>query len=70
MISLSQQIEEVERELALRANVYPRQVSSGKMRQSVADYHVKRLEAVLATLKHIDRHQDEYRRLVTERVEA
>ena len=49
-VSLSQQIEEVEREIALRKNVYPRMVSSGKMRQSIADYHLARIEAVLATL--------------------
>jgi hypothetical protein len=51
MISLNQQIEEVEREIALRERVYPRQISSGKMRQSVADYHIARMRAVLLTLQ-------------------
>jgi hypothetical protein len=41
--TLRQQIEEVERELKLRESVYPRQVSSGKMRQSVADFHIGRM---------------------------
>ncbi|NJL09055.1 MAG: hypothetical protein HC900_13055 [Methylacidiphilales bacterium] len=50
-ISLSQQIDEVRRELAERESVYPRLVSSGKLRQSVADYQVARLQAVLATLR-------------------
>jgi hypothetical protein len=49
-ISFAQQIEEVEREIRLRNDVYPRWVSSGKMRQSVADYHMKRMQAVLETL--------------------
>lgn len=49
--SLSQQIEEVERELGQRRNVYPRLVSSGKMRQSIADYQTERLEAVKRTLE-------------------
>lgn len=48
--SLQQQIEEVEREIALRESVYPRQVSSGKMRQSTADYHLDRMRSVRATL--------------------
>jgi hypothetical protein len=49
-VSLSHQIQEVERELHLRRGVYPRMVSSGKMRESVADFHMERLEAVLRTL--------------------
>ena len=48
--SLSQQLEEVERELELRKGVYARQVLSGKMRQSVADYHMSRMQAVRDTL--------------------
>ena len=50
-ISLAQQIEEIEREIKMRVGVYPRQVSSGKMRQSVADYHMERMKAVLRTLE-------------------
>lgn len=56
-ISLDQQIEEVERELAFRADVYPRQVTSGKMRQSIADYHVARMKAALATLQWLKKHR-------------
>jgi hypothetical protein len=48
--SLREQIEEVERELALRARVYPGQVHMGKMRQSIADYHMNRMQAVRDTL--------------------
>jgi hypothetical protein len=49
-MTLNQQIEEVDRELAYRAHVYPRLVSSGKLRQSIATYQVDRLKAVRATL--------------------
>ena len=53
MISLAQQIEEVERELTLRSRVYPGFVASGKMKQSIADYHMGRMRAVLQTLKRL-----------------
>ncbi len=49
--SIRQQIEEVEREIALRKQVYPSWVARGKMRQSIEDFHMGRMEAVLATLQ-------------------
>lgn len=49
-VSLDQQIEEVRREIKYRGEVYPRLVTQGKMRQSIADFHVFRMEAVEATL--------------------
>ncbi len=49
-IPIEQQISEVQRELALRRNVYPGFVARGKMRQGEADEHIARLEAVLTTL--------------------
>jgi hypothetical protein len=52
--SLAQQIEEIERELRLRAEVYPRWIASGKMKKSVADYHMDRMRAVFDTLKRIE----------------
>lgn len=48
--SLDQQIEEIDRELDLRKDVYETAVSRGKMRRSVADYHMNRMKAVRATL--------------------
>lgn len=51
MISLNQQIEEVVRELDQRSRVYPRLVSKGGARQSVLDYQVARMQAVLKTLR-------------------
>jgi len=51
--SLSQQIEEVKRELAMRGRVYPTFVIRGKMRASEADYHMDRMRAVLETLEQL-----------------
>ena len=50
-VTLVQQIQEVERELSLRAAVFPRQVYAKKMRQGEADEHMTRMQCVLATLK-------------------
>jgi hypothetical protein len=58
MIDLKQQIDEVQRELALRKNVYPRLVASGKMTQEDADMHCERLRAVLATLEWLQVNKD------------
>jgi hypothetical protein len=52
-ISLRAQLEEVERELKLRQRVYSHQVSVGKMRMSVAEYHMERLRAVKRTLERL-----------------
>ena len=49
-ISLGQQIEEVDRELELRGRVYPIEIAKGRMRKSIADYHLARLGAVRNTL--------------------
>lgn len=53
MISIHMQISEVEREIKLRHQVYYRQVACGKMRQSIADYHIRIMDAVLETLKRV-----------------
>jgi hypothetical protein len=54
-IPLDRQIEEVARELALRAAVYPRLIAKGEMRSAVADDQVARMTAVLATLRWLAR---------------
>lgn len=66
-VSLSQQIEEVDRELALRKNVYARNVASGKMRQSIADYHTNRMEAVKRTLEWLAENEAAVRAAIGER---
>ncbi|RWE48581.1 MAG: hypothetical protein EOS79_08585 [Mesorhizobium sp.] len=49
-VAIAGQIAEVQREIALRRNVYPNRIRDGKMRQSEADLCMRRIEAVLATL--------------------
>lgn len=49
-VSIHAQIEEVEYELQQRKEVYARLVASRKMRQSVAELHIARMEAVRGTL--------------------
>jgi len=49
-ISLASQIAEIDRELAIRREVYPRQVASRAMRQGIADLQIIHLQAVRDTL--------------------
>lgn len=49
--SLQAQIAEVERELAMRKNVYAQRVASQKMKQAEADLHMTIMGQVLLTLK-------------------
>lgn len=58
---LTEQIAEVKRELALRANVYPTFVARGRMSQAEADVHVVRLSAALHTLMWVEKHQAKLR---------
>ncbi len=60
-ISLNQQIEEVQRELNVRAQVYPGLIARGRLRQSEADYQSERLRAVLKTLKWLQENEDDIR---------
>lgn len=63
-VSIHQQIDEVDRELKMRAQVYPSWVARGKLRQSIADYQVRRLEAVMATLEWVRDNEIELRAYV------
>lgn len=56
-ISLTQQIEELERERAMRKDVYARQVQAGKLRQSIADFHMTRLDAAIASIRWLQEHE-------------
>lgn len=53
--SLQAQIAEVEREIKMRVDVYSRQISSGKMRKSEADYRTDCMRAVLKSLQGLER---------------
>ena len=50
-ISIDDQIRCVERELAMRRNVYPRQIANGRMKPDAAEYELAALEAVRRTLR-------------------
>lgn len=62
--SLGQQIEEVERELSKRREVYPRLAGSGKERKSVLDYQMARMESVLKTLKWLQKNEEAVKKVV------
>ena len=53
-ISINQQIEEVEREIRMREQVYPRRVSERKMKQAQADRELSVMRAVLTRLKGLE----------------
>ncbi len=57
--SLSQQIEEVEREIALRVDVYKRKYIGRD--QSRGEYHLARMRAVLATLQWLRENETDVR---------
>lgn len=63
-ISLTGQIQEVEREIALRRNVYPRQVAKGDLKQAAADLLIERMEAVRDTLLWLQRNETDIRAYV------
>ena len=48
--SLDDQIQCVQREIAMRERVYPKWVSSGRMTERKADHELQCMRAVLATL--------------------
>ena len=53
--TLADQIACVEREIVLRERVYPRLITSGRMRRATADREIEVMRAVLATLQGMQR---------------
>jgi hypothetical protein len=51
--SLAEQIAEVERECAMRERVYGNWVTSGRMKLEDSQRQIRRMRAVLATLKRL-----------------
>lgn len=66
-ISLIGQIAEVDRELAMRAQVYQRNVQAGKMRQAEADLLIERMHAVRATLAFCREHEADIREYIAKK---
>lgn len=54
MITISEQIECIEREISQRKRVYPRLVTSGKMTQQKADREILTMYEILKTLRAIE----------------
>lgn len=49
--TIDDQIKEVAREIAMRRNVYPKFVASGRLKQEASDRQIACMEAVIETLK-------------------
>lgn len=56
-ISIIGQIAEVEREIHMREQVYPKQVREGRMKEAEATMLLDRMRAVLATLHFCRQHK-------------
>lgn len=65
--SLQQQIAELRREMALRRNVHPRMIASGRMRQGEADLAMARMQAAHDSLVWLAEHIDEVRAFIESR---
>ena len=66
-ISIDGQIAEIDREIALRRQVYPRRVHEGKMRQEEANMLMDRIQAVRETLVFCQKHEAEIRAYMAEK---
>jgi hypothetical protein len=64
---LAEQIAEVERELAMRAKVYPGWVVAGKLSQALADRQTACLAGALKTLQWLQSHETEIKDMLRKR---
>lgn len=55
MVTIEEQIKAVEREIGMRRRVYPNWVASKRMSQEKADKEIAAMEAVLETLKEVQK---------------
>jgi vacuolar-type H+-ATPase subunit C/Vma6 len=51
IVSFTEQLACVEREIAMRKRVYPRWIEAGKMTKAKADAEIRTMEAVAETLR-------------------
>ena len=66
-ISIVGQIAEIDREIALRRQVYPKRVHEGKMRQEEANMLMERIHAIRETLVFCQKHETEIRAYMAEK---
>lgn len=64
--SLIAQIAEVEREIALRRNVYKNLVAKRTMKQGEADERILLMENVLLTLRNVEKHKDVINKVIAD----
>lgn len=69
-ISIVGQIAEIDREIALRRQVYPKRVHEGKMRQEEATMLMDRIYAVRETLVFCQTYETEIRAFMAQRKKA
>ena len=55
MVTIEDQIKAVEREISMRRRVYPNWVASKRMSKEKADKEIAAMEAVLETLKEVQK---------------
>jgi len=67
IVTLAHQIAEVRRELAMRKNVYPKQIARGTLRQGEADECMRRLQGVHDHLIWVERNEADIREVAKER---
>lgn len=51
-ITVQDMVTEIEREISMRREVYPKRVAAGSMRQIVADRRIEVMQAILRKLRH------------------
>lgn len=66
-ISIIGQISEIDREIAMRERVYPREVQAGRMKQTEAEMLMERIHAVRATLVFCKDNEADIRAYVAEK---
>lgn len=60
MVTITEQIKVVRREIGKRKSFYPRWVAEGKMTQQEADYQIEAMEYVLNTLQAVLNFERDY----------
>lgn len=64
--SISAQIVEVEREIALRKSVYVKEAFNHPSKKSELEFHMASMEAVLDTLRFLEKHGERFKDFVKE----
>lgn len=66
-ISIIGQIAEIDREIAMREAVYPREIAAGKMKKEAAQMLMDRIHAIRATLVFCKENEADIRAFIAEK---